>query len=154
MSENKSAGIAHKIRALYALTGELEEMFPGRHFTPDGHLVGSIGEVLAAEQYDLELLPASAPVHDAISQDGRLVQIKATQIDRVSISSEPNYLLVLKIEADGSSREIYNGKGSPVWATSGKMMKNGQCSISLSKLSSLMVLVPDEDKIKRGESNG
>ena len=32
------------IRELYRLIDELEQMFPGRHFTPDGHLVGSIGE--------------------------------------------------------------------------------------------------------------
>lgn len=36
------------IEELYGLVRELEEMFPGRHFTPDGHLVGSIGECLAA----------------------------------------------------------------------------------------------------------
>jgi hypothetical protein len=26
---------------LYRIVEELETMFPGRHFTPDGHLVGS-----------------------------------------------------------------------------------------------------------------
>ena len=99
----------------------------------------------------MELLPASAPVHDAVSQDGRLVQIKATQINRVSISSKPDYLLVLRIDNDGSFQEIFNGKGATVWNATGKMMKNGQRSISLFKLRSLMAQVPDEDKIKRGE---
>lgn len=151
MPDNNSFSVVEKIQAIYAITGELEELFPGRHFTPDGHLVGSIGEVLAAEEYGLELLPASAPVHDAVSQDGRLVQIKATQINRVSISSKPDYLLVLRIDNDGSFQEIFNGKGATVWNATGKMMKNGQRSISLFKLRSLMAQVPDEDKIKRGE---
>ena len=31
---------------LYALVAQLEALFPGRRFTPDGHLVGSIGEEL------------------------------------------------------------------------------------------------------------
>ena len=39
----------------------LERAYPGRKFTPDGHLIGSIGEVIAAEEFGLKLLPASAP---------------------------------------------------------------------------------------------
>ncbi|MCY4128253.1 MAG: hypothetical protein OXG15_03295 [Gammaproteobacteria bacterium] len=46
---------------LYRIVNRLEELFPGRKFTPDGHLVGSIGEALAAYMFGLELLPASAP---------------------------------------------------------------------------------------------
>ena len=45
--------IAQKIRELYAITTELESLYPGRKFTIDGHLVGSIGEVLVAERYGL-----------------------------------------------------------------------------------------------------
>jgi hypothetical protein len=36
------------VSRLYEIVDELEEIFPGRHFTPDGHLVGSLGESLAA----------------------------------------------------------------------------------------------------------
>ena len=71
--------IASRIRELYAITQELEQLYPGRKFTPDGHLVGSIGEVLVAEHYGLTLLPNSSETHDAVTNDGKLVQIKATQ---------------------------------------------------------------------------
>lgn len=70
------------IAELYRVVSELEAMFPGRHFTPDGHLVGSLGECLAAYHYGLELLPASSPGVDAVC-DGRHVEIKATQGSRV-----------------------------------------------------------------------
>ena len=69
--------IAQKIRELYAITTELESLYPGRKFTIDGHLVGSIGEVLVAERYGLTLLSNSTQTHDAEAKDGRLVQIKA-----------------------------------------------------------------------------
>ena len=72
--------VAEKIKALYAISRELEQLFPGRHYTPDGHMIGSIGEALAASWYGLELFEASAKTHDAKAPDGRLVQIKATQI--------------------------------------------------------------------------
>lgn len=53
------------VRDLYKLVHRLEGLFPGRRFTLDGHLVGSLGEVMAAQRYALELLPASAEGHDA-----------------------------------------------------------------------------------------
>lgn len=123
-----------KICELYALTAELEAMYPGRHFTPDGHMVGSIGEVIAAEEYGLELFEASHPVHDALSPDGRLVQVKATQGRSVALNDEPDYLIVLRILRDGNFEEAYNGRGKPVWDACGKMQKTGQRRISLSRL--------------------
>lgn len=103
--------VAEKIQKLYRISHELEEMFPGRHYTPDGHMIGSIGEALATSCYGLTLFEASAQTHDAQAPDGRLVQIKATQIDRISISSEPEWLIVLEIHKDGTFSEVYNGPG-------------------------------------------
>jgi hypothetical protein len=34
------------LRAIYESVDALETMFPGRHFTPDGHMIGSLGEAL------------------------------------------------------------------------------------------------------------
>ncbi len=86
--------IPRLVAELYQIVGHLESYFPGRRFTPDGHLVGSLGEVLAAYHYDLELLPASTETHDAVARDGTMVQIKATQGRSVGIRSEPQHLLV------------------------------------------------------------
>lgn len=49
------------VAAIYRAVAELEALHPGRKFTPDGHLVGSIGEVVAAEALGLTLHPASYP---------------------------------------------------------------------------------------------
>ena len=134
--------ISAKIRQLYAIVQELEQCYPGRKFTPDGHLVGSIGEVLAAEHYGLTLLPNSSETHDAVSDDGRLVQIKATQTKRIAISSEPEHLIVIKLAHNGSWEEIYNGPGAPVWQHAGKVQKNGQRPISIAKLKAIMNALP------------
>lgn len=143
------ADIAEKIRKIYEITRELEEMYPGRHFTPDGHMVGSIGEVIAAEEYGLELFEASHPVHDARTQDGKLVQIKATQGDRVAISERPEYLIVLRINRDGGFEEVYNGPGDIAWSLVGKRQKTGQCHVSLAKLRTAMAEVPERDRLPR-----
>ena len=141
--------VAAKIKALYEISHDLEELFPGRHYTPDGHMIGSIGEALAASYYNLELFPASEKTHDAKAPDGRLVQIKATQINRVALSSEPEWLLVLKIHEDGTFSEEYNGPGKLAWDHCGKMQKNGQRPISLAKLRELQTRVPQSERLKR-----
>lgn len=141
--------LSDKIKELYRITQELEKAYPGRRFTPDGHLVGSIGEVIVAESYGLTLLPNSTKTHDAVSKDGKNIQIKATQKSSIAISSEPDYLIAIKILSDGSWVEIYNGPGKTVWDNAGKMQKNGQRPISLSKLRNLMDSVDIKDKLAR-----
>ncbi len=136
------------VKQLYAIVAKLEALFPGRKFTPDGHLVGSIGEVIAAHEYGLTLLNASATTHDA-RQGKRLIQIKATQIKYIGLGSEPQYLLVLKLLKDGTVEEIYNGPGAPVWRNAGPMQKNGHRLIRLSKLRTLMKSVKETQKIKK-----
>ncbi len=132
---------------LYSLVAEFESLFPSRKFTPDGHLVGSIGEVLAAHRYDLSLYPASSEAHDGSTRDGRQVEIKATQGNTVPIRAEPQHLVVLHLNKEGHATEVFNGPGALVWANCGAMQKNGQRPVSLSKLRKLMVQVPTDQRL-------
>jgi hypothetical protein len=139
------------IRDIYRCVAELEEMFPGRHFTPDGHMVGSIGEALAAYYYAFdELFPASRYGHDGRVGD-RLIQVKATQTQRISISSEPQHLLVLRIQKEGSFDEIYNGPGDRVWplVSSRPLPRNGQYQLGVGVLTRLMLDVPESMRVPR-----
>ena len=137
------------VRELYAIVRQLEDHFPGRKFTPDGHLVGSLGEVLAAYYYNLELLPGSAATHDARCPQGRAVQIKATQGNSIGIRAQPEHLLVLKLARDGSFTEVFNGPGELAWSAAGRMQKNGQRALSVSKLRALMDQVDQEARLPR-----
>lgn len=144
---DKAQELSSIIGEIYELTNRLEAMYPGRHFTPDGHLVGSIGEVHAAERYGLKLFRADWKAHDGETPDGRLVQIKTTQRNSVGISEKPDYLIVLHIDENGRLEEIYNGPGERVWSLfeGRKPPKNGQHQISLSKLKEFdKGVLPDE----------
>ena len=112
---------------------ELERLYPGRRFTPDGHLVGSIGEVVAAEALGLTLYSMSRPGHDAYNSDGD-VQIKMTAGKSVAMYSECIRLVVLRVVNPEEAEIIYDGPGAPVWAAAGKVAKNGQRSIGIGKL--------------------
>ena len=136
------------LKRLYEIVEELESLFPGRKFTPDGHLVGSLGEVIAAHDYGLTLLESSAETHDA-RKGSKQIQIKATQGRSVAMYSEAEHLLVLRLLKNGAADEIYNGPGKPAWDNAGKPQKNGQRSISLSKLRVLMRTVPENQRVKK-----
>ncbi len=50
-------------------------MFPGRHFTSNGQMLGRLGGCLVADTYGLSLKPASNKGFDAFASDGREVEI-------------------------------------------------------------------------------
>jgi len=141
--------IPELVERLYAIVSELEAQFPGRPFTPDGHLVGSIGEVLAAAHYNLRLLPCSSEYHDAVAPDGRQVQIKVTQGQQVAMRSTCDHLLVLRLQKDGAATEAYNGPGEMAWDAAGPMQRNGQRPIRLSTLRKLMGEVSPTQRLVR-----
>lgn len=124
-----------QVEAIYHAVYGLEQMYPGRKFTPDGHLVGSIGEVIAAEALGLTLYPASHPGHDAEDELGRKVQIKLTGGSSVALRATCDQLLVMRVYDFSYAEIVYYGDGEPVWqACGGLQSANGQRTISLSKL--------------------
>ncbi|MFP4569058.1 DUF6998 domain-containing protein [Rhodosalinus sp.] len=136
MSEDVDwAQVTRYLDDLYMASHGLERMFPGRKFTLDGHLVGSIGEVVAAYIFDLDLNPASTLGHDATAPDGRNVEIKLTQGRSVAIRHEPEHLIVLHRPKGGPMRIVFNGPGALAWAAASKMQKNGARPIFLTRLS-------------------
>ncbi|MGY5451094.1 DUF6998 domain-containing protein [Agarivorans sp. MS3-6] len=148
MDHDKFQGL---IKQLYSTVSELEAMFPGRHFTPDGHMVGSIGECLVADAYGLELKTASNKGFDAIARDGKEVEIKATQAKSVAFRSEPEHTIIIKILPNGKFEEAYNGPGKLVWKqfAGKKTPSNGQFQISLNKLKELNKQVNDSSRVPR-----
>lgn len=151
--KNANAHLPTLLVKLYEIVDTLEKAYPDRKFTPDGHLIGSIGEVIAASRYKLKLLPPSTKLHDAKSSNGKQVQIKATQGSGIGLSGEPDYLIVLSINKRGEAEEVFNGPGEMVWKACGKIQKNGQCRVSLKKLRGLASEVLNNEKIEERPSS-
>lgn len=132
----KMGGIKDKVQQLIEIVKELEKNFPGRHFTLDGHLVGSIGEVMASYYYGIELYTASAVAHDG-EIDGKKVQIKITQQEDIVINHEPEYLIALYLNKNGSVYEIYNGPGKAPWDSASKRDSHNNRHMRVNKLMEL-----------------
>jgi hypothetical protein len=127
---------------VYRAVEELSAAYPGRKFTPDGHLVGSIGEVIAAEALRLTLYNGSHPGHDAYDANGD-VQIKMTAGRSVALYDTCSRLVVLQIVNPEEAEIVYDGPGEPAWQAAGKKQKNGQRTVSLAKLKRLRSVSAD-----------
>lgn len=142
--EERSARTAELVEMLHQVVTELESMHPGRKFPLDGHLVGSIGEAAAEALFDLTLVTSSSTGHDAISGDGRKVEIKATYgtkgvAVRATSRGHAETLIVLRLSrVPGTAHEVvYNGPLDTALSIAGRFQSNGQASMSLARLRSL-----------------
>ena len=132
----KTVQLPSQVTAIYRAVRELEAKYPLRRFTPDGHLVGSIGEVVAAEALGLTLHTMSYAGHDAYDARGN-VQIKMTAGKHVAMYATCERLVVLRVVSPEEAEIVYDGPGEPAWAQARKMAKNGQRVVSLAKLRAL-----------------
>jgi len=135
---------------MYEITKALKQLHEHRNFTPDGILVGSLGEVLAEYHYGLKPLPPATPLHDC-KKGKKLIQIKTTQRESIQIGDNCDYLLALKLNEDGTVEEWYNGPGQRVWdrVKDKKRPKNGLYSVRLNVLRKMMENVPVKQRLKR-----
>lgn len=129
-----------EFQEIYKLTEALEKKYPGRKFTPDGHLVGSVGEVIAARKFELELTPMSEKGHDAVDKDEKKVEIKLVgpTATRVAFYETSERVIVMRMnDKHTHATVIYDGPGERVSEIMGKKQKNGQKPVSLVKLQNL-----------------
>ena len=126
----------------------------GREFTPLQVLAGGLGEILAAEKYDLELRPPKkdiVDVFDAVDSAGRNIRIRCDLTDRTTSHKDATggMLLVLKLLADVTIEEIFNGPMSAAHElTKGrKADDSGLVGLDHSDLRSLMKSIPTSERI-------
>lgn len=146
-----------EISQILAITELLRNQY-GRNFTLDGKLVGDIGEVLAAENYGLTLLPENNNTHDGTEDiSGRLVQIKSSFSNRsyfpCNTEHIPDYFIAIMINNDGTFVELFNGPGHYIYEN--YILARGLTAnprrylytLSGNILQTLKINVPDNEKI-------
>jgi hypothetical protein len=153
----RTARTAELIEQLLSVVFDLEAIHPGRKFPLDGHLVGSIGEAAAEAMFAIELVTASTAGHDAVADDGRKVEIKATfGTGGVAIRSTSGLhagaaLIVLRLsKLSGAEHEVvYNGPLAQALQVAGPTQSNGQAVMRLARLRALHGSVPDDERVPR-----
>ncbi len=150
MMEKKN-NIAEALRLIFEGISHLKCAFPKKEFTIDGRLVGDIGEVIAALEYDVELFDVLRKGHDGKTSDGRLVQVKATFKDSLTFRAVPEYYLGLKLYQDGTHEEVYNGPGKLIYEKYKHRSGIGKDLLSFpnTDLRKLSAMVPKNGRISK-----
>ena len=145
--------IHRAVKELLVIVDALHQRYPKKKFTLDGRLVGDLGEILVEQDYELELFDGLEKHHDAMTPDGRKVQIKTTMKNSLTFPCDhtPDFYLGIKVFPDGAYEEIFNGTGQIArkGIQNRKPSKTNLHSISLSALRALNREVPEEFRIQR-----
>lgn len=139
-----------EVQVIYKAVKSLTKRY-GRKFTPDGVLVGTLGEVLAEEKYALNLLPPKTEAFDAKDCLDRKVQIRCNQRNTTPIKkgATKGMFLALKLHPDGAIEEIFNGPSSVAHRlTEGRKADSaGLVVLNHGKLRKLMESVPTNKRV-------
>ncbi|MDV3457692.1 hypothetical protein RZN05_11905 [Sphingomonas sp. HF-S4] len=122
-------------------------------FTLDGRLVGDIGEATAASAFGLELCRTRTPGIDALTDDGRTVQIKASGIGKGPAFSpgegRADHLIFLMLDFERAEARVrYNGPEAPVRAELPPEFTSTK-RVSVPRILTLDAAVDKSDRLKR-----
>jgi hypothetical protein len=147
----KNSAISDALALIFRAISQLRKAFPGKSFTIDGRLVGDIGEVIAALEYDIQLYDVLQAGHDGHTTDGKRVQVKATFKESLTFGTVPDYYLGFKLYEDGRHQEIYNGPGRLIYERYSHRKGIGKVLLSfpLGELHKLSARVKSEDRIPK-----
>jgi hypothetical protein len=85
----------------------------------------SLGEVLAAFMYDLELVTSDSKVSVARSTEGGTVQLKVTRSQKGTVGLYDRLESLLALQLSGQNLvELYNGPVALAWNNAGKDQGN------------------------------
>lgn len=106
-----------KIAAIYDIANDLGSAFNITNCTPDGHLLGAIGQIAAKIAFKLNI-GSKVEGHNCTWSDGKSVlpvQVGCTGRGSIAIRKKPMYLIALEITETGKISLLYNGPGKHVW---------------------------------------
>jgi hypothetical protein len=141
------------VRELVAARNNLRRHYAlcGLTFTIDGNLVGDLGEAVAAELFDIQLVARNGTGIDGFASDGRSVQVKATGTGRGPafrvVDRRADHLLFLDLDLENlKGRIVFNGpevlvigRLPPTWV--------GQRALSLAQIAAIDRMVRAEDRL-------
>jgi len=111
----KIAAMKGVMASLFASQRTLKALAPEFKWAGLGNLLGDYGEFIAIEAYNLKKASAGSNGFDAITTDGKSVQIKTNYAaNQIGFRGDADLLLCLKIREDGEWDEVYFGPFAPI----------------------------------------
>lgn len=100
-----------------------------------GNLLGDFGEFIALEAYNLHKAPNGSAGFDALTKEGKTVQIKTNYAaSQIGFRGEADLLLVIGVKDDGSWFEIFYGEFQGIKDLARYSARDNKYMIAISKL--------------------
>ena len=140
---NSKDQIRDIFRYFFEAQEKLKKLAPEYKWTGMGNLLGDFGEYLAIEHYDLIKSPGGSDGYDAVTREGKTVQIKANySAKQVGFRGEADFLLVLSIRNDASFDEVYFGSFDLAKSHSNYSSRDNKWMVGIQKLKKLNEIKP------------
>ena len=130
--------VKHIIATVFSAQNALRDLAPEYRWAGMGNLLGDYGEFICINHYDLEKAPPGSKDYDALTKDGKTVQIKTNHASStIGFRGEADLMLVVYVADDGEFEELYYGHFQLVKDNSNYGARDNKHSITISKLKKL-----------------
>jgi hypothetical protein len=135
---NRIQTIQHVLASIFASQRALKILAPEFNWSGLGNLLGDFGELVAIDAYSLTKSASGASGYDALTSDGKTVQIKTNfAASQVGFRGTADLMLVISVTDDGNWTEMYFGPFQPVLDASRRSERDNKNMITLKKLRDL-----------------
>ena len=139
--DERIIAVQNILASLFASQRALKALAPDYGWQGLGNLLGDYGEFIATTKFGLTKAGSGSDGFDAVTDDGRKVQVKTSYAAKqIGFRGTADLLLVLKIQSDGLWEQLYFGPFEPVLAASRHSARDNKQTLSLSKLLALAVV--------------
>jgi uncharacterized protein DUF6998 len=130
--------IRHILATVFSAQGALKTLAPEYKWAGLGNLLGDYGEFVCVDTYGLTKAPSGASGYDAMTSEGKTVQIKACHASsQIGFRGNADLMLVIKIEIDATWSEVYYGPFKDIADAASYSKRDNKHTMTLSKLKSL-----------------
>ena len=136
--QNINDAVKHIIATIFSAQNALRDLAPDYRWAGMGNLLGDYGEFICINHYELEKAPSGSKDYDALTKDGKTVQIKTNHAaSTIGFRGEADLMLVVYVADDGEFEELYYGDFQLVKDNSNYGARDNKHSITISKLKKL-----------------
>jgi len=123
---------------VFSAQNALRSLAPEYKWAGMGNLLGDYGEFICVEAYGLTKAPPGSNGYDALTPDGRKVQIKTNHASgTIGFRGQADLMLVIYVGNDGEFSEIYFGDFAIVQANASYSKRDNKSVVTVSKLKQL-----------------
>src|SRR5438309_1433876 len=135
---NPNDAVKHIIATIFAAQKALQDLVPEGRWRGMGNLLGDYGEFIALNYYGLTRAPSRSNGYDALTADGKKVQVKTNySSSTIGIRGDADLLLVLKVQSNGEWTQVYFGPLAPIMKVSRYSKRDNKYMISMRHFASL-----------------